>query len=283
MNSLSRFYRVEVHVSTAKYISNITGLRSNPLIIIYSDSLLLIFSLYNIMPYGGGRRLRKKRGNMRRSAFKSVKSKASKMVEKGIDYNKLVGNAGYLAKTVYGLYGMINSEKLYLDATASASAIPNTALITPLTNPAQGDGVSGRTGQKVLAQDILIRGSCLINASATSSKVRLLLLVDKMMNGTYPTGTDILQTASVYSPLDIDDSQGRFVILYDKLYNLDIDSKDGFVFKIYKKLNFHIMYKGTDGAEASLGKNQVFILAISDEATNTPTISYYSRFKYCDN
>lgn len=216
--------------------------------------------------------------------FMPFRKAATKMVEKGLNLARLYRRGRYLATVVKDMYGLVNSEKKYFDSSQTNQNILNTGNTYTLCAPAEGTGaVNERNGQKILLKNILIRGSININASATASPVRLMLVVDKMMNGSYPAVTDVLQSASPYSPLDIDDSQGRFVVLYDKLINLNQDGADSYTFKIFKQLNFHQMFRGTTGVEANLGKNYIFLLAISTESTNYPTITYMNRVKYVDN
>lgn len=220
-------------------------------------------------------------GVKRRPPFKG---RASRMIEKGLDLYRLYkGVSPYAATVLKGLYGVVNSEMKYVDSSQTGVSISNTGGLYSLSVMAQGDTQETRQGQKILAKDLLLRGSLQVNASATSTRVRMIIGVDKMGNGAYPTTTDILDSASVYAPLDIDDSQGRFVILYDRLYNLETDGKDSVAFKIYKKLDFHIAFKGTTATEADIGKNYIWILFLTDEAVNTPTVSYIARMKYYDN
>lgn len=228
----------------------------------------------------------KKRNFRRRKVRKFPKPKASTMIEKGLNLARLVSSSAYAGKVIYGLYSAINSEKLYHDTTflaASPQLISTTGFVQPLSNTTQSDLQTGRTGQSILAQDILIRYSIQMNATAVSTVVRLILLCDKEMDGTYPAITEILASTTPQSPLDIDDSKGRFVILFDRLIQMNITTNVGSSQKVYKKLGFHIYSRGTDNSEGSQGKNSLFLIGLSNEATLTPSMIMHCRLKYTDN
>jgi len=191
-----------------------------------------------------------------------------------------------LARTVGYMASMINSEAHYDDSQINSQDVDDTTgRVDVMTLIAVGDTDTTRTGNKILAKDITIRGRFERQSAATwtSAQIRLMLIVDKEYDGATPTVANILQTTGPNSPMNQDYSK-RFVVLSTRTYTL-YENKPVVEWKMYKKLPFHIDYDGTAATAADCKENQVLLVAISNigTASNPPEITYYSRFKWYDN
>lgn len=193
-----------------------------------------------------------------------------------------IGSAArYAARGVNFLKGIINSELKRFSLTNSVN-VDTTGAIVHMTAIAQGDDVDGRDGNSILAKYTTHHLQMSMNPSATGTIIRIMLFIDtESTAGTPPTLAQLLQTASsTISPINSDYTQ-RFTVLFDDVYDLSINGDRVINHKHYNPLNFHIKYTGTAGA--NYDKNQLFLFYVSNEATNTPILNYYSRTAFYDN
>lgn len=226
------------------------------------------------MPYG---RRRRYYGRRRKQGFR----------------RKYIGRAGQYARTAFDAWklakyavSMLNVEKKFFDVTAfSGTAIDNAGAIVSLTSiPSQEAAVDqgeSRDGDQVRLKSLLLRMSALVNASATATNLRIMVLCDKMSLATPPVMTDILESASVTSPMNLANRM-RFRMLYDKVFNLvPTTDKASFFSKPFFRLSSKLVWASdtTDEAQA----NNYYIVAISSEPTNTPTLTVESRVRFVDN
>lgn len=177
--------------------------------------------------------------------------------------------------------GMVNCELHNYDEAQTATAIDNSGSVTSLIDGiAQGDTNNTFTGNSLLLKRVQLRGTIAMHASATSTRVRLMVVLDKRppSSGTPPVVTDILNTAAITSFLNIENQIGRFKVLMDRTYVVNTQFPER-PFTFFRKLSLHCKFN--DSQELSL--NDVLILQISDESTNTPTVAFNSRLRYYDN
>lgn len=179
---------------------------------------------------------------------------------------------------------LINSEVHKVDNGPTSQAIGTTATIVHLTGIAQGDTASGRTGNSILMKYMSLKFFLTINASATASLVRIVIFVDKQqVSDTSASTTDILQSNSTVAFLN-NSQAGRFMILKDYFVALDSAGKPSRTMKWFKSFagkDFHVKYNGAAGTD--IQQNGIYILMLSSEATNTPTLTYNIRVAWHDN
>lgn len=197
-------------------------------------------------------------------------------------YNKKY-SAGQLAVKAWRatryLKGLVNSEMFHNEITTSAS-INNTGTVYSLTNISQGDSTTTRTGNSILVRNLLKRIRFTKNASATTTFVRCVLFQDKQQVGdTSPAITDLLASATVDAPLNLN-TLGRFKILYNKTIVLNTNSPQWHK-ESYHKMYTHVRYNGTAGTD--IQKGGLYIMFISDQPTNAPTLDMWLRLGYHDN
>ena len=227
------------------------------------------------MAYSGYRR----NLNRSRRTFKRVYGR------KGLPWYKRKYNAMELAgkawSGVKAIRHLVNSEKLHL-VTTSSTGISNTGSVAIFNNIAQGDSISGRTGNSILMSDVLLRYECVINSSAASTLVRVIVFIDtEQVGDTNPAVSDVLQSVSTLAGLN-KNQPGRFSVLYDRLVSLNSNGTQSFNDKWYlKNMDIHAKYNGTTAND--INKNGIYLLLISDQATNTPTVSTNLTLGYYDN
>lgn len=175
---------------------------------------------------------------------------------------------------------LINVESHRLDVSFGA-AVDNSGSTTHLSAIAIGDTSSTRTGSTVLCKELRVRIAFQKHASATNTVVRYMLVVDKQqVADTSPAVTAVLTTADVLSHL-VSDNVGRFKILKD--VTIDLDAAHVMrTYQYYLPLtDHHITYNGS--ASTDVNKNGVYQLVLSNEATNTPSVTSINRLEFYDN
>lgn len=197
------------------------------------------------------------------------------------------GSIKYLAsKAMSGvryLKNLINVEFKTIDATSSAT-YGTTPVIAPLNAVAIGDDYNNRDGRQIRLKSCALRMDFLANAAATTdTQIRCVLVLAKSPEGVAPTFTDVFDTANLYSQRNLTNRK-EFVIMFDKIITLSPDSVDKKFFKYYKKLNFKTIFNSTSTATvAGIESNGLFLMFLSSDNTNQPTINYTHRCRFIDN
>ena len=198
-------------------------------------------------------------------------------------YRKQPGVIQMAKKAYYGyrmLKGIVNSEKKTYDASFP-SPQSSTATVTPLTGIAQGDDYNAREGRSILLKSIQVQGNIGQNNSATATLYRWIVFIDNDNTGSAPTAAQLGITSvnSLRDPNPV--NMKRFSILCDRLIRMDDGSNQNFPIKWFHKLNHHAKFDGTTANDYAQGS--VWLLTVSDQAINTPSITATSRVRYYDN
>lgn len=185
---------------------------------------------------------------------------------------------------VNALRQIINSERIY-HTDHSTYNPSSTGTVTHVTQISQGDGNFGnRTGNSILVKSLQFNMSLSRNASATAATlVRVMFFTDlRQVADTAPSISDILVTTSTVA---LKNSQatlsGRFKVIYDQTFCLDTSQGITKTDKAYFDLNQHVMFNGS--ATSDIDKGGIYMLTLSNEATNTPTLVVSYRISYYDN
>lgn len=176
---------------------------------------------------------------------------------------------------------LMNVEHKFTQVSVSES-VASAGTIHFLTGIAQGVTQNQRTGNKVKANDIYVRGYLRINGT-NNAFVRIVLVNDKSSQGTVPVITDILEAATVNSPLNIENCPSRFKILYDKVQNVESSLKQQQFVKIYRRLNYHSTFGGTDATQASAENGHLYIFALTNVGSTFPSWDFSTKYNYIDN
>lgn len=179
--------------------------------------------------------------------------------------------------------GLVNSEMFHLDQSISLAAQSSITHITGLT---QGDEFTQRTGRSILLKSINLGGSLQIHPSVSqNTRIMIALVQDKQqVSDTAPLITDIFTTGTSPHTFLNANTLGRFTILWRKHYTLSPATgggKDAYSFSKFTPMNCHIRYNGTTSTD--IQKNGVYLVVITSEATNYPTVELTSRISWHDN
>lgn len=208
-------------------------------------------------------------------------------------------SVGSIAKAAWSgvkyLRTLVNSEVHKHDVAPTSQAIGTTATIIQLNAIAQGDTVSSRTGNSILAKYLAVKMSLAIHGSATNTVVRLIIFIDhQQIADTAPGTTDLLNSNSTLAHIQTN-TVGRFEVIKDWFITLDSASRASFTTQLYKNFagrtqrgryydsgtGLHCKFNGTGSTD--IQSNGIYFLMLSSEATNTPTLTYSARFGFHDN
>lgn len=208
-----------------------------------------------------------------------------KTIKKGrMSYTKGATSALALAKQalkdIWYLKGLVNSEMMKNDV-ASSTTIANTGSIIRMVDIAQGDADGQRTGNSILLRGINLKLVFTQNVSATDTLYRIILFQDtQQVADTNPAVADVLESVSTLAPLN-SESVGRFKIMKNWFFHTSNSSDTVKHVKYYLNLRQHMRYNGT--ASTDYQKGGIYLLILSDQGTNTPTMFYNKRVYYHDN
>jgi hypothetical protein len=186
------------------------------------------------------------------------------------------GGAGALAKY------MLNAEHKFKDTSINQS--PNNNGVQVLLNGmSQGDTASTRDGNSVKIDKIHLLLDNIKNTSATTTVLRTIVYVAKAPNGSAPAIADVLTPQNengLYNPINM----GNLIkILYDRVHTFENSGKAISITR--KNLNHivHTRFGGTGATISDIQQGAIYLLLISNESTNTPTVQGTTRVMYYDN
>lgn len=192
-----------------------------------------------------------------------------------------------MAKAAYSgvkyLRGLVNVEKHALYTSLSGTPDSTSGVLQCLNLIAQGDGETDRTGDSVMIKSVHANIKYTMNAAATGTTIRTILFWYKQPQGATPISTFVLQGVSQMSCYNHDNA-GLYTVLYDSTTVLNITGNQEICKSFTRK--FYNIHETFDGVNANIGDiqtNALWILFISDEATNTPTITGRAEILYVDN
>lgn len=189
-----------------------------------------------------------------------------------------------LARDVYLLKKLINVE--YKSLRTAWTADPSTTgAVLSLSALAQGDDFSDRQGRKIKLFSIRHTGRVSLHASATNTFGRFAVIRDNLGSTTAPTIADVYGSAANFlgniSKDDDPQTNARFSILYDKWWTLNSATQENLEISSYRKIGSHITYTGV--AATDEGKGNLYLMSVSSEATNDPSVLVVTTIKFIDN
>lgn len=208
-----------------------------------------------------------------------------KMIKKPSRW-EVYGNAGsQLWKDVKMLKNLINVEFKVVEKYESGISAPNSGTISCLNALQQGDDFNRRSGRQVRIKSLQLRFSVTKHTSATASRARVIIFIDKDPNQVQCSTSDVLEnsTASTIKAFRKLDFRKRFILLKDNVFTLNADTPEQ-MFVLYKEMDLKVVYDASNNGDISdIISNSIHILVIGDESTNTPTFEYNTRIRFIDN
>lgn len=186
-------------------------------------------------------------------------------------------------RDVNRLKNLINVEFKYNQNTFDTT-VDNAGTMHHINVVSQGDGPALRDGAQVRFKSLQFKGRVTMNASATHTQFRLIIFILKRVNQTAPAVTDILDSASTISLKNLDNRR-NYVILSDRVYNLEPETRTERNFQFYRKLDMKTIWAraSSGGGSSDTEQNGLYALLISSNSINTPTVNIHFRTSFIDN
>jgi len=194
----------------------------------------------------------------------------------------------------YGSRG-IPVEKKVIGTNVQHTGLVNTGVITLINGVAQGDDFNQREGRQITVKSVQVRGffDRIALTDQQAAHCRLLVLMDQQANGAAPTMADILEQAT--EPLSFMNlnNRERFKVLADVQTILGLqDATNGWstttqgdnaYFDIWKPVSFNTTFGGTGATAASIQKNAIYVVVMSDDVVNTISrCNWTARVRFTD-
>jgi len=181
---------------------------------------------------------------------------------------------------------LINIETKVSNFNGSTLVPTATAVVSCLSQIAQGTDYTSRVGDSIRIQDLTVYASFQVSTlAAQATLVRFLIIRDLDGYGTAPTIADVFDAGltannvlAQYNFLNSD----RFSVLFDELFMLDVNDTPTGVVSFHTTHQGHVKYLGSTAATTSNGKGSVYAVAVSNQATNKPTYEINSRLRFTD-
>jgi len=181
---------------------------------------------------------------------------------------------------------MVNVEYKHHTTKGTATTIEPTPSIYNLSTVQQGDTDNHRDGSKIRCKWYTFNYTITMNNSATSTQIRVMIVLDRQTNqSTFPSAhllADDSVSDNIVSGLNLDNA-GRFRLLYDRVHTLNIDGNRSITRKVYKKIDIPIHFDASTGSIADLTRSSLHLLFMSNEPSNKPNITFNYRLRYIDN
>lgn len=215
------------------------------------------------------------------------------------NYKKKSSRPGYYncGKMVYGdakkalvlakyVKSLVNVEYKRAIILATSSAVTVTPITVSLCDLNQGDTSSTRDGAHVKFISLRWAYQIIANVSSTATSVRCMVVRDNQTNEAAFAVGDLLQDVTIQDSIVSDRQQDhlkRFTVLYDKVHVLNVTNVRHIYRKYYKKLNLPIQYDGNVGDITDQTQKSLHLVFMSNEATNTPLITFDATLRFIDN
>nr|DAD57258.1 MAG TPA: capsid protein [Circoviridae sp.] len=200
---------------------------------------------------------------------------------------KQVGNVALTARRALDLAMTIKKivnveKKVWPDTPYAGAVITTTANFFNPCKIAEGLTFNGRSGRSIKAISFQIRGLAYFNVAATRSVLRVVCFIDNAYDGATPVITDLYLGTPVVNALRAIDpnDKSRYRVLMDKRLWLNA-TEPVQLFEFYKKMQHTIKYDGSAATDYAHGT--LWMMAISDEATNGPALQLETALRFVDN
>lgn len=191
-----------------------------------------------------------------------------------------------MAKTamngIWYLKGLVNSEVFKKDTGININCTSGGS-VTHISDVAQGDGLSARTGNSIFVRNVNLMS--VLNRSTSGDQVqqiRISLVMDtQQLSDVFPTYSDIYAQTTPYSHLN-PNTVGRYQVLWSRVYTLDTVKSLSTNLVMNVPLRHHVRYNGVNSGD--IQKGGLYLCVVSTQATaNFPQLLGELRLSYHDN
>lgn len=178
-------------------------------------------------------------------------------------------------------------ELKFFDTASTSATLTTTPVITHLTGVPDGVNENERVGRRIDVKSLAGRVQLLNNANDTLGvQVRTIVFSDRMNTGTAPITTELFASATPgINDFRLGDlnTMKRFKVWYDRVHLLNPNGRETVFFKMFKRFKFgglKVLYTGVAGTDE--GKNSLYVMRWSDDATNSPSYASDWRIRFID-
>ncbi len=184
------------------------------------------------------------------------------------------------------LKSIINVEFKSHTVSGTATAITVAPIIIETTNIAVGDTTFTRDGANAKIVSLSLKYILTQHASAVNTQVRCMLVHDRQTNQAIYSASELLSdvTASdnIASPRNLNHG-ARFQVLYDKVHTFSDSGRTNSYSQYYRKLQQKIRWDASTPDITDLTMSSYSFVFMSNEPTNTPSITFSHRLRFVDN
>lgn len=193
--------------------------------------------------------------------------------------------------TVGKVYKLIKKtspkETKHMTFQRNNTAISTSGILQDLFIMSAGQGITtnSRIGDQITTSSIIGSYHIAINASATATVVRVMLVYDNKPVGAQFSLAELLHDATVLDNLHSTVNHSfrkRFWVLYDKLHFLNISGNQIASGRFYFRKRYNVVYTGAVGDITDLDEANLCMVCIGSEASNTPQITSFVQVRYTD-
>lgn len=174
---------------------------------------------------------------------------------------------------------LYNPELKHYDESNSMNVTSNGNVLSIVRGISQSTSDQSFIGNQIYLKKVNIHIKANLNASATASSLRFVIIQDKRPQSSVPAFTDVYTSASTLSFLNIDNQDNRFKVLANEFLTLSLYSDDEAY--IIRNINTNFKIRFDDSAVPV--QNDILCVAISDEPINYVACSVFTRLRYYDN
>lgn len=180
---------------------------------------------------------------------------------------------------------LVNVEHKFITSENISVTASSTGSVTLLNGVGQGDTAQTRDGASIRFVRYIANFTLSQHASANLTYIRLILVWYYENNATAKVLGNILQDTTDTKSMIQEDNLGKFRVLMDKHVMLCDSGNKGKTMAVDLPLNAHSVYTigSTGSAATDIQKGALYLLCVSNQATNTPEVKFSSRAIFIDN
>ncbi len=176
---------------------------------------------------------------------------------------------------------IFNVEEKVLDNSGNTS-YTSAGTVLPVSLMGQGSDYNQRDGLSIRARNLVLNYYGVFNSlGGAAQTLRVMVLQDLENQGSTPSVTNILESASIVAPY-LHYVGDRFRVLYDEAQTFT-SSAPAKYHRVVCPIDSHVTFKDTTSIASGGWNGQLYLLIISDQASNAPTVNWYSRLSFVDN
>lgn len=162
--------------------------------------------------------------------------------------------------------------------------VADTPQYTSLPLLEQGTTADKRIGNKIKLVSYTYKIKLnLLNNETNGAAVRLVIIYDRRPNGAEATWTDIFNASHFSALLNLDkEFSGRFQILHDQVFTLDVNGPQIRVEKGHVKINKITTYNGVVGDITDVQSGNLMVALYATANDQNVAVQGYHRLRYID-